>query len=94
MPRPIWLAMLGKADVRGADFSNARNFTFRQLSGTIGDETTVLPDGMPRPEDWDRRPSGTGETKRERHVPTTRRLTRRGLVALSLINRMPGVVLP
>jgi uncharacterized protein YjbI with pentapeptide repeats len=40
------------ADLRGADLRTAEDLTSEQLEETIGDETTVLPDGSTRPQRW------------------------------------------
>ncbi len=40
------------AYVYGADFSKARNLTQNQVNKMIGDNDTLLPDDIERPEDW------------------------------------------
>ena len=85
-------AMLSKADVRGADFRHARNLFLQQLSDTIGDETTVLPAGMTWPENWEQQRQISEDTKRERHVPLTWRLTRRGLAACASLIVVLGLI--
>ena len=86
-------ALLATADVRGANFGEARNVTCQQLRDTVGDATTILPDGMPRPDAWEKQRLDTGEAERQNHAPTPRRLTRSALavcatlvVALGLIS--------
>ena len=86
-------ALLEAADVRGANFSEARNVTCQQLRDTVGDATTVLPEGMPRPDAWKKQRPETGEAEPQNHAPTTRRRTRNVLavcatlvVALGLIS--------
>lgn len=86
-------ALLSKADVRGANFSGARNFTFQQLKDTVGDATTVLPDGVLRPDNWEKQCPDAGEAKPQRRAPTKSRFTRSALavcaslvVALGLIS--------
>jgi uncharacterized protein YjbI with pentapeptide repeats len=45
-------AKLLKADLSGANLQHARNLTQRQLYGTIGSASTILPPDIQRPASW------------------------------------------
>jgi hypothetical protein len=45
-------AHLSGADLRGADLRAVHGLAQIPLEAAVGDETTVLPDGVPRPASW------------------------------------------
>ncbi len=49
---------LQEADLSGADLRTAEDLTQEQLASTTGDDATVLPEGLQRPESWRSRLTG------------------------------------